>query len=117
VVPTLQVKVSEEQLVGLKTYARNNGTTMTELAAAWIDGLLAGTNTSSSPTSSASSSGSSSAIGQPAEAEHLQLLSRQVELLERLVALQEAHTPYGGTGAVAATESEPALRPQVSGLS
>ena len=93
--------------MGLKTYARNNGTTMTELAAAWIDGLLAGTNassttspsssgatsTSSSPTSSTSSS---PAISQPADPEQLQLLSRQVELLERLVALQEA-TPYGGT--------------------
>ena len=80
---------------------------MTELAAAWIDGLLAGTNassttspsssgatsTSSSPTSSTSSS---PAISQPADPEQLQLLSRQVELLERLVALQEA-TPYGGT--------------------
>ena len=96
----LQVKVETEQLERLKAYGKKRGQTMTQLVTAWIKGLGGGVEdegVDGAEVAVADGCDSAEAVVVPpamamaglGSGESIQLMRRQVELLERLVAIAE----------------------------
>ena len=107
----LQVRLPGSVLEEFKTYAQEQGQSMASLVLGWIEAALAG-----SPPAPVSPSGAGSPevltfcqdLNLPRSGEVLAELKTQTALLQALVS-HAAATPHGGTGAKAATESEPAV--------
>ena len=73
------MRMKPHELSAFRFYAASQGTTMSELVCGWIGGALAGKEPA----------GAGQVAPAASDGEYLRLMSRQVELLEALVSLQQ----------------------------